>query len=108
MSGMTARRWLAVAAVLLVIAGAVVAYQLPELTRRVAVAQLHAATKRPVEIARVDVNLLTGRAAIHGFRLAERDGRPFAAIERLDVAVRLPSLLLGHLRLRELTIRDST
>ena len=106
--GMKTRWWLAVALVLLVAAGVVTAYRLPELVRRVAIARLHAITERPVEIARVDLNLLRGRASIRGFRLAERDGQPFATIERLDVTLGLPSLLLGHLRVRELAIRDST
>jgi hypothetical protein len=105
---MKTRRWLAVSLVLLVVAGVVTAYRLPELVRRVAIARLHAITERPVEIVRVDLNLLRGRASVRGFRLAERDGQPFATIERLDVTLGLPSLLLGHLRIRELAIRDST
>ena len=106
--GMKTRRWLAVSLVVLVVAGVVTAYRLPELVRRVAIARLHAITERPVEIVRVDLNLLRGRASILGFRLAERDGQPFATIERLDVTLGLPSLLLGRLRVRELAIRDST
>jgi len=105
---MKARRWLVLILGLLVVAGAIVAYRLPELVRRVAIAQIRATTERPVEIAHVDLNLLTGRASIRGFRLAERDGQPFAAIERLDVALRLPSLLVGHLRFREVAVHDST
>ena len=105
---MKARRWLVLILGLLVVTGAIVVYRLPELVRRVAIARIHATTERPVEIAHVDLHLLAGRASIRGFRLAERDGQPFAAIERLDVALRLPSLLVGHLRFRELAVHDST
>src|SRR5438128_4498523 len=105
---MKARRWLVLILGLLVVTGAIVVYRLPELVRRVAIARIHATTERPVEIAHVDLNLLTGRASIRGFRLAERDGQPFAAIDRLDVALRLPSLLVGHVRFRELAVHDST
>ena len=82
---------------------------LPELVRRVTVAQIRARTERPVSIEAVDLNLLTGRFTIRGFRLAERDGTtPFADFERLDVRVHLPSLLLGHLWIREVVLSDST
>ena len=106
---MTRRWWVALLAILVVVMAAVAAAsRLPELVRRVAIARIHAATGRPVDIAHVDLSLLRGRASIQGLRLAERDGRPFAAVERLDVALRLPWLLVGHVRLRELSIRDST
>lgn len=109
-SVVTRRRWIALplAVVVVVLVGLVAAARLPELVRRIAVARIHAMTERPVEIARVDVSLLRGRVSVHGVRLAERDGRPFAAIERIDLALRLPSLLVGHVHLRELAIRDST
>src|SRR5215470_167818 len=103
---MTRRWWVALLAILVVVMAAVAAAsRLPELVRRVAIARIHAATGRPVDIAHVNLSLLRGRASIQGLRLAERDGRPFAAVERLDVALRLPWLLVGHVRLRELSIR---
>jgi hypothetical protein len=107
---MSARRWLVVFVGLVLVAGGVVAVsRLPELARRVAIARIHAMTERPVSIDRVDLNLLTGRASVRGLRLAERDGQtPFAAFERLDVSVRLVSLLFGHLRIREVALADST
>src|SRR5262249_40325324 len=82
---------------------------LAPLARRIAVARIHALTERPVSIEAVALNLLTGRVAVRGLRIAERDGAtPFADIERLDARVVLPALLLGHLRIRELVVDGST
>lgn len=109
---MSARRWLALTlGVLLigVIGVAVTLSVLPELVRRLAIARIHALTERPVTIDRVDLELLAGRATVRGFRLAERDGRtPLADFKRLDLRLRITSLLLGHLWLRELVLSDST
>jgi hypothetical protein len=106
---MSARRWLALVLGLLVSSVAVTLYLLPELIRHVAIARIHALTQRPVSIDHVDLNFLTGRATIRGFRLAERDGHtPFADFKRLDLRLRLSSLLFGHLWLNELVLTDST
>jgi Domain of Unknown Function (DUF748) len=106
---MNARRWLALVLGVLMVGGAVLAYRLPELVRRIAVARIHATTQRAVSIDRLDLNLFTGRAAIHGFRLDDRDGRtPFADVSQLVVRVRLLPLLIGRLHLRELSLTDST
>src|SRR5262249_36603735 len=73
------------------------------------IARIHAMTGRTAQIARVDANLLTGRFAVHGFVLAEPDGqRPFADLDRLDVAVKFLPLLRGHLWIRELVLNGST
>jgi hypothetical protein len=93
----------------LVIGGAVGLYFLPELARQVTIVRIRAMTERSASIDRVDLNIFTGRATVHGFRLAERDGQtPFADFKRLDLRLHLPSLLLGHLWLRELVLSDST
>jgi uncharacterized protein DUF748 len=82
---------------------------LPTIVHRVAIAQLHAATGRPVAIDRVDLGLLTGHLTIHGLRVREPDGAaPFADFGQIDVRVRLPALLLGHLWIRDAVISDST
>ena len=53
---------------------------LPEVLRRLAVDRLSKQTGRAVTIQDVDLNLFTGRLAIKGFRLAERDrAEPFAS-----------------------------
>src|SRR5262245_35617750 len=104
---MSARRWLALILAVALLGGAVMLC-LPELVRRVALAQIHALTERPVTIEAVEVNLLTGQFAIRGLHLTERDGTPFVDFERLDVHVHLPSLVLGHLRIREIVLSDST
>jgi hypothetical protein len=106
---MNRRRWLAVVVGVLLVGGAVAVYRLPELVRRVVVSRIHASTQRHAEIDRVDLNLFTGRAAIHGFRLADRDGHSrFADFGRLHVRVSVLPLLVGRLRIRELAIDDST
>ncbi len=105
---MTSRRWLVFTGVLLVaIAGAL--YVLPEVVRRVAISRIHAITHREVRIDGVHLNVLTGRLTVRGFRLAERgEEAPFADFERLDLHVSLPSLLRGHLWIREAVLRNST
>ncbi|HET9833846.1 MAG TPA: DUF748 domain-containing protein, partial [Vicinamibacterales bacterium] len=106
---MTARRWLVLLACVFLVAAAVTLYALPELIRRIAVARIHALTERPTAIERVGVNLLTGRFTVYGFKLMEREGdRPFADFRTLDGRIHLPSLLVGHLWLRELILSDST
>ena len=102
-------RWLALLLGLILIGGAALLYALPEIVRWVAVARIHAATDRPVSIEAVELNLLTGRVAVRGFRLAERDHpAPFADVDRLEARLHLPSLLLGRLWIRELRVTDST
>ena len=106
---MNRHRWLALILAVLVVGGALVVYPLPEVVRRVAVARIHAITQRPVSIERVDLNLFTGRAAIHEFHLGERDGRtPFADFADLQLRVRVLPLLVGRLHIRELAMSDST
>src|SRR5262249_44749801 len=75
----------------------------------VAIARIHAATGRLVSIDAVQLNLVTGRVSVRGFRVADRDGSaPFADFSRLDAQFHLPSLLRGRIWLRDLTINDST
>ena len=106
---MDGRRWLAFILGLLVVAGGVALYLLPELVRRTAIARIGAMTERPAAIDRVEVNVVTGRVGVHGFRLTERDGQtPFADFKRLDLRLHLPALLLGHLLLREVVLSDPT
>jgi uncharacterized protein involved in outer membrane biogenesis len=102
-------RWLVLALGLMVVAGAVTLYWLPQIARRVAIAQIEATTHRPASIDAVDLSLLFGRITVRGLRLAERDGTtPFADFERLDLRLHLPALLRGHLWIRELVLNGST
>jgi Domain of Unknown Function (DUF748) len=103
------RRGALVLGLLVVVVGAGAVLGLPPLARRVAIARIGALTERPVTIDAVALNLLTGRITVRGVRLAERDGAaPFTDVERLEARVRLPALLLGHLRIRELVIDRPT
>src|SRR5438093_1511983 len=106
---MTTRRWVVLIVGIVLIGGAVALYWLPQIVRHVAVARIHALTQRPVSIDAVELNLFTGRLAVRGVRLAERYGStPFASLQRLDVRLHLPSLLIGRLRFREIVVDDST
>ena len=84
MDSMRTRRWLLFGAGVLVVALGVGLWALPEVIRRVAISQIHAMTGRPVQIDRVDGNALTGRFAVRGFRLAERDGQLVAVFEERE------------------------
>ena len=89
---------------LVVVVGAML-YALPTVARHVAISQLRAITKRPVSIDRVDVQLLSGRFAIHGLHVAEPDGAPFADFERLEARLNVLAALRGHIWVRELVLR---
>jgi len=81
-------------------------YALPTIARHVAISQLQAITKRPVSIDRVDIQLLSGRFAIHGLHVAEPGGgAPFADFERLEARLNLLAALRGHIWVRELVLR---
>src|SRR6185295_20060278 len=105
------RRWLLLLLGVVLIGGAAAAtvYALPEIVRRVAVARIHAATGRPVSIEAVELNLLTGRLTVRGFRLAERDQpSSFADFDRLEAHLHLPSLMRGRIWIRDLSVTGST
>jgi uncharacterized protein involved in outer membrane biogenesis len=107
---MSLRRWLALAVVVLVVAAAGFRLALPELIRQAVVARVHTITGRAASLEAVDVQLLRARVSLRGFRLADRAGEsgPFAEFTRLDLHLRLPALLRGHLWLREVVLHDPT
>jgi uncharacterized protein involved in outer membrane biogenesis len=80
-------------------------WALPEIVRRVALAQIPKHTGRAAAIEDIDLNLFTGHLAIKNFRLADREGpEPFVAFERLDLRLGLLALLRSHLRIVEITL----
>jgi uncharacterized protein involved in outer membrane biogenesis len=102
-----ARRRLVVAitgiAVLVLVVGVILA--LPVVVRRVAVDRLTTLTGRAVALGSVELNLFTGRVALNGFRLAQRDpAQPAIEIERLEVRVALTTLVREHVRVTDLTV----
>jgi Domain of Unknown Function (DUF748) len=107
---MSWRRWLALGVVVFVVAAAGLRLALPELIRLTVVARVRAITGRAVSLDAVDVALLRGHVALRGFRIADRAGEPepFAEFDRLDLHLRLPALLRGHLWVRELILHDPT
>jgi len=99
------RRTLVVISVVLLVMVAAALYSLPAVARHVAISQLRTITKRPVDIDRVDVQLLSGRVAVHGLRVAEPAGdAPFADCDRLEARLNLLSLLRGHIWVRDLVL----
>ena len=103
------RRWWLTLLGLVLIGGVVTPYALPRIARWIAISRIHAATGRPVSIEAVELNPMTGRVAVRGFRLGERDRRaPFADFGRLEARLHVPSLLLGRLWIRDLVVTDST
>src|SRR5262249_41857150 len=107
---MSTRRWLAVGAVVLLVAGTGFRLALPELIRATVVARVQTITGHPATLDGVGVALLRGRVALRGFRLADRAGesQPLAEFNRLDLHLRLAPLLQGHLWLHEATLHDPT
>ena len=103
---MTRRRkiLLAVGAIVLVALGGL-AWLLPEIVRRAAVAKIPEITGRAVSIEDVDLNLLTGRFAVTRLRLAEREGtEAFIQVDRIDGRLSLLSLAVADIRLTELSL----
>ncbi len=99
------RRALVIAAAVLGALVVVLLIVLPLIVRRVAVDRLTRMTGRAVALADVDLNLFTGRAALHRFRLAQRGSdAPAVEIDRLEVRVALTSLVRGNIRVSELVL----
>jgi Domain of Unknown Function (DUF748) len=99
------RRTLVISAAVLGALVVVLLIVLPLIVRRVAVDRLTRMTGRTVALADVDLNLFTGRAALHRFRLAQRGSdAPAVEIERLDARVALTSLVTGNIRVIELVL----
>ena len=80
-------------------------WALPEIVRRVALEQIPKRTGRAAAIADIDLNVFTGRLAVKGFRLADREGsEPFAELERLDVQVSPLALLRSRVDLVDVAL----
>jgi hypothetical protein len=77
----------------------------PEIVRHAAILRLESLTRRRVSIERVELSLLTGHVAVHGLRVAEREGAgTLATIARLEGRVHRRSLWRLHLWLEDLSI----
>jgi len=78
---------------------------LPLVVRRVAVSRLTTLSGRAVALGSVELNLFTGRVALNGFRVAQRDpAQPAVEIERLELRVAPTTLVREHVRVKELTV----
>ncbi|HKC98722.1 MAG TPA: DUF748 domain-containing protein [Methylomirabilota bacterium] len=77
---------------------------LPEVVRRVAIAQVPKLTGRILQLDDVDLNLFTGHLALKGVRVQKQGGNERAyEIERIDVRLDYLPFLFHHLRLTEIT-----
>src|SRR4029453_2388409 len=62
-------------------------------------------TGRAVSIDDIDLNLFSGRVALKGFRMAEREGSDaFIKFDRLDARLFLPSIVLLDIRLSSVSL----
>lgn len=103
-----AGRWLLVSGAVLVLAALALAYAWPPLVRHVVLAQLRAATHRPVTLEMVSLDPFAGRLLLRGLTVHDRDGGPaLTDFERLEIRFRPLSLLAGHLWLREVRLEGS-
>jgi hypothetical protein len=80
----------------------------PEIVRRVVVWRVAAMTGRPVTLAAAELDLFTGRLALHDLRVTDRDQGPLATVERLEARFRPRDLLRGHLRVTDATLQAPT
>src|SRR5436309_4834623 len=98
------RLWLIVGGCVVVLGGAFL-WVLPEIVRRTVVTQIPKLTGRAASIEDIDLNLFTGRLALKKLRLAEREpSETFLQAERIDLRVSPLSLVVGHVRLADLTL----
>jgi uncharacterized protein involved in outer membrane biogenesis len=96
---------LGVAVATVTAAGAVAVWLLPDIIRREAMTRIPALTGRAVRIEDVDLNPFTGRFAVKGIWLAERDGRTaFVELPLVEGRLWLPALLAMDIRLLELRL----
>ncbi len=78
---------------------------LPPVVRSVAVDRIARLTGRATALEKVEINVLTGRVALRGFRLAQRgSGDPALEVEALEVRLSLASLVTRHIRVASLTV----
>ncbi|MGH7342921.1 MAG: DUF748 domain-containing protein, partial [Candidatus Rokuibacteriota bacterium] len=100
-----ARKILVGVLVAVVALGGVLLAVLPEVVRRVAVAQVPKLTKRTLVLDDVDLNLFTGHLALKGVTVIKHGSTERAyEIERVDVRVDYLPLFLRHVRVSEITV----
>src|SRR5215831_14981081 len=95
--------WLIVGGSVAVLGGGFL-WALPEIVRRAVVVEFPKLTGRAMSIEDIDLNLFTGRLVLKKLRIAERDpSEAFIQAERISLRLSPFSLIVGHLRLAELT-----
>src|SRR5262245_20968586 len=88
-----------------VVLGGLFVAVLPEIVRRVAIAQVPKLTGRLLELDDVDLNLFTGHLALKGVRVQKQGGNERAyEIERVDVRLDYLPFLFHNVRITEITV----
>jgi Domain of Unknown Function (DUF748) len=88
-----------------VVLGGLFVAVLPEVVRRVAIAQVPKLTGRVLQLDDVDLNLFTGHLALKGVRVQKQGGNERAyEIERIDVRLDYLPFFFRHVRLTEITV----
>src|SRR5215470_1787610 len=89
----------------LVVLGGLFLAVLPEIVRRVAIAQVPKLTGRLLQLDDVDLNLFTGHVALKGVRVQKQGGNERAyEIERIDVRLDYLPFLFHQVRVTEITV----
>lgn len=100
-----ARKILVGTLVAVVVLGGVFLAVLPEVVRRVAIAQVPKLTKRILLLDDVDLNVFTGHLALKGVKVQKVGGNERAyEIERVDVRLDYLPFLFHHVRVTEITV----
>src|SRR5215467_12132604 len=103
-SGRALKILIGVVAAVIVLGGVFLAV-LPEIVRRVAIAQVPKLTGRTLQLDDVDLNVFTGHIALKGVRVQKAVGNERAVeIERLDVRVDYLPFLSHKVRVTEITL----
>ena len=98
-----------VACALLIVAAIALVIAWPAVVRHLVVSQLEAMTHRQVDVETIGVNPFTGRIAVAGLRVHDRDGElPLAELARLDARIKPLSLLAGHVWIRDAVFEAPT
>jgi hypothetical protein len=100
-----ARKILVGVLVAVVVLGGLFLAVLPELVRRVAIAQVPKLTQRILLLDDVDLNLFTGHLALKGVKVQKVGGNERAyEIERIDVRLDYLPFFVHHVRVTEITV----
>ena len=107
LSGRALKLLIGIAAAVIVLGGVFLAV-LPEIVRRVAIAQVPKLTGRVLQLDDVDLNVFTGHVALKGVKVLKagtsNTNERASEIERVDVRLDYLPLFVHHVRVKEITL----